>query len=182
VCLEEKGRVVSVWGQQSGYTAQPEFFVTARGQTFRSLAHTDFLSWLIKKGYYIPHAVPNSSSFTAVQALANSFAVMNDPSLSASQRASLLATYYDASRISLGLPADLITLVPINISRFTQGPEAGVNSQTQQDFSVALWPDWRSFPPPSEDMAGNGWIGFFYTMTRPTGSRLWKITGMGTGP
>lgn len=180
VCLEAKGRVIGVWGQQNGYTAQPEFLITAKDQTFQSLTGTDFLSWLIKNGYYTPHAVPNSSSFTAEQALENSFAVMNDPSLSASQRTKLLATYYETPQQGM-MPPPLVALVPIQISYQPPLPGSSIDLKTQQEFAVMLWPHWATFPPPSNYMAGNGLQSMFYTMVRPAGTLMWKIGSEGTG-
>ena len=181
VCLEDKGRVIGVWGQQNDYTAEPEFLVTARDQTFQSLAGTDFLSWLIKNGYYSSHALPNSSSFTAEQALENSFAVMNDPSLSQSQRTRLLGTYYATLQQGM-MPPPLAALVPIQISYQPPLPGTNVNLKTQREFAVMLWPHWRTFPPPTNYMAGDGWQGMFYTMVRPAGTSVWKIGSTGTGP
>ncbi len=177
VCLEKNDQVAGMWGQQSGYTAQPEFLVSARDETFQSLAGTDFLSWLIQKGYYSPHAVPNNSSFTAERALENMFAVMNDQSLSDAQRAQLLATYYEQPQQTTS-PDPLLALVPMGISQFP-----GVtppDPQTQQEFGVALWPHWRNFPP--KTLAGNGLQYMFYVMARPPGASMWKIQSEGTGP
>ncbi len=180
VCLEDKRHVIGVWGEQADYTPQPGLLVTAKDQTFQSLAGTDFLSWLMKNGYYHPRAVADSSGFTAEQALENSFAVMNDPSLSTSQRTHLLATYYATSRLT-PMPPPLVALVPLQISYQPPLPGPRIDLKTQQEFAVMLWPHWSIFPPPSDYMAGNGLQGMFYTMVRPTGTSMWKIGSEGTG-
>jgi len=182
VCLENRGRVVGAWGEEGPNADDPGGLATVQGQSFLHLTGTNFLAWLLKNGYYAPHATANSSSFTAEEALANSFAVMNDPSLPPRARTRLLATYYTGGRGAPGLPSDLRTLVPIGISRVTWGPEATADPRTEQQFSVGLWPDWRTYPPPAQDLAGDGWQGFFYTMVRSSVSRMWIIQSYATGP
>lgn len=108
------------------------------------------------------------------------FAVMNDPSLSSSQRTQLLATYF----VSYGPPdqatlSPLLALVPIQIKLWAHSPDVA-NTQTQQEFGVRLWPHWRAFPPAI--LAGNGLQYMFYVMGRASGTAQWKIQSEGTGP
>ena len=181
-CLEQGGKAVGVWGQESGYTAQPEFLVSAKGQTLQSLVGADFLTWLERQGDYEPQAVPNSPAFTAEQALLHYFAVLNDQGLAPAARSALLTTYTATAGQQNAGPSPLLALVPIAITPWNPPAGSGLDQSTQQEFGVQLWPHWRSFPPTGGEMAGNGWQYMFYVMERPQGAALWQVGGAGTGP
>ena len=178
-CLVQGGKVIGLWGQQAGHTLQREFLVTVQGKTVQDLTGNDFLSWLIAKGYYMPHGVPNSPSFTAEQALENYFAVINDPTLSASERADLLDTYIPAAQQGNGWAA-FAALVPIQI-RVAVVPGNSGPDPTAPEFGVQLWSHFVTGQPTPGEMAGNGWQYMLFDLGRSS-SGVWLVEGTGPGP
>lgn len=176
-CLESHGKVVGLWGISATPNQNPESFVTAKGPSIETLTGQDVLSWLLANRYYAPKAVPNSPSFSAEQALAASFAVLNDRFLPTAEKERLYSTYFVSTQAWRNVTT-YSALVPFAIT--PTGPFGRPSpSKTQAEFSVAQWPEFIAATPSAS--AGNGGVYLFYTLVRPAGSSLWKIASVGTG-
>jgi len=176
-CLESHGKVAGLWGIAATPNQEPQSIVTAKGQSIESLTGQDVLSWLIANRYYVPHAVANSPSFSAEQALAASFAVLNDKALPSGEKERLYSTYYISTQAWRAVTT-YAALVPLSIT--PTGPFGRpLSSKSQAEFSVAQWPEFISATPGAA--AGNGGAYLIYTLVRPSGTSLWKIANVGTG-
>jgi len=176
-CLESHGKVVGLWGTSATPNRGPTSMVTAKGQSIEDLTGQDVVSWLLANRYYAPHAVANSPSFSAEQALAASFAVLNDKDLPTAEKERLYSTYYISTQAWRAVTT-YAALVPLSIT--PTGPFGRpLSSKSQAEFAVSQWPEFISEPPGAS--AGNGGVYLVYTLVRLSGTSLWKITNVGTG-
>lgn len=173
-CLVYGSRVVGVFAQTKDYSYQPMFDVSVRGRTVRELTGVDYLQWLESTRAYRPRPTPDTPSLTAAEVLLDWFAVTNAP-LSSNERQSLMQGLWPGV---IG-PDVYLSLVPISITRLTQGPSSTMNPSLEQEFSVAELPDFRKVTP--GELAGNAGVQMLYTVQRRGPRAPWHVVGEGTG-
>lgn len=179
-CLERGPRVVGLYAQTKGYSFQPMFDLSARGRTVQELTRKDYLSWLEEIRAYVPRPVQNSPSLSAQEVLLDYFAAINAP-LSQARRKALEATLVAPSANGAEAASALrlfTAFVPLSISP-SECPGSNADQELSQSFGVAIWPHFRHFN--QKLMAGNGWVYFIFSLSRPTTSSAWRVAGAGTG-
>jgi hypothetical protein len=184
ICFERGARVVGLIAEQPvlSYSFDPMADLTVYGDMVGDLTGLDYLAWLESVGAYEPHAVPKRCDMGALAVLLDSFAAVN-ADLPATERQRLLASLSGPGRYAPPRLEGAImqALVPLSIGReaMPQGfPQ--LDPRLTQMFGVDLWPHFRQFSP--QYLAGDGWTGFFYFVTRPNVHAAWRVTSMGTGP
>ncbi len=182
-CFEQGTAVVGMFAEQPYYSLQPMGAVAIDGRTVRELTGLDYLHWLEKVKAYLPHPVPDTPNLSAAAALLDSFDVLN-ANLPVAERKGLEASLAPGGPNSGPLGAQYQVMqayVPIAISPWR--PPAGFpaqNATLQREYSVELWPHFRHFAP--KYLAGDGWVGFFYSLARKTIQDPWRVVSSGTGP